>query len=91
MLPFTSERVHQFLGYEDRLFGDLTVTEYQEETRGHEALTYRPLPVEGEADRWQPSDLPPGQALQRPSVLFQKLDDSVVEEERARLEASAAV
>ncbi len=91
VLPFTSERVHQFLGYEDRLFGDLTVTEYQEETRGHEALTYRPLPVEGEADRWQPSDLPPGQALQRPSVLFQKLDDSVVEEERARLEASAAV
>ncbi|HMM41659.1 MAG TPA: methionine--tRNA ligase [Thermomicrobiales bacterium] len=90
VLPFSSERVHQFLGYEDRLFGDLTITEYQEETRGHEALTYQPLPVEGTADRWRPSDLRPGQALQKPSVLFQKLDESVVEEERARLEASAA-
>lgn len=91
VLPFTSERVHQFLGYEDRLFGDLTITEYQEETRAHEALTYQPLSVEGTADRWRPSDLRPGQALQKPSVLFQKLDESVVEEERARLEASAAV
>lgn len=89
VLPFSSERVHQFLGYEDRLFGDITITEYQEETRAHEALTYQPLEIEGTADRWKPSELPAGQKIQKPSVLFRKLDDSIVEEEIARLEASA--
>jgi len=89
VLPFSSERVHQFLGYEDRLFGDITITEYQEETRAHEALTYQPLEIEGTVDRWKPSELPAGQKIQKPSVLFRKLDDSIVEEEIARLEASA--
>jgi len=89
VLPFSSERVHQFLGYEDRLFGDITITEYQEETRAHEALTYQPLEIEGTADRWKPSELPSGQKIQKPTVLFRKLDDSIVEEEIARLEASA--
>jgi len=89
VLPFSSERVHQFLGYEDRLFGDITITEYQEETRAHEALTYQPLEIEGTADRWKPSELPAGQKIQKPTVLFRKLDDSIVEEEIARLEASA--
>ena len=35
---------------------------------------------------WAKSELPPGQALRAPAPLFKKLDDSVVEEEYARLE-----
>jgi methionyl-tRNA synthetase len=36
-------------------------------------------------DRWEPSELEAGRQLQKPVVLFQKLDESVIEEERARL------
>ena len=36
---------------------------------------------------WQPSALPAGQKLEPPKPLFKKLDDSIVEEELARLEA----
>jgi methionyl-tRNA synthetase len=32
------------------------------------------------------SELPPGQALRVPAPLFKKLDESVIEEEYARLE-----
>ncbi len=39
---------------------------------------------------WEPSDLPPGQALLEPRPLFRKLDDSVVEEELARMRAADA-
>jgi len=34
---------------------------------------------------WKPQDLPPGQELQQPKPLFTKLDDSVIEEETARI------
>jgi methionyl-tRNA synthetase len=33
----------------------------------------------------KPSDLKPGQKLNQPGPLFKKLEESVVEEERARL------
>jgi methionyl-tRNA synthetase len=32
------------------------------------------------------SELPPGQSLREPAPLFKKLDESVIEEEYARLE-----
>jgi len=59
------------------------VVEYQEETRGHNALTYD---HSGAVGAWTPSALPPGQALRQPAPLFRKLDESVVEEEYARRE-----
>jgi len=37
--------------------------------------------------RWEPSALPPGQKLPQPTPLFKKLDEKVVDEELARLEA----
>jgi hypothetical protein len=49
------------------------VVEYQEETRSHQALTYD---HSGAVGTWAPS-----------ALLFKKLDDSVIEEEYARLEA----
>ena len=35
---------------------------------------------------WAKSDLPPGQTLRPPAPLFKKLDESMIEEEYARLE-----
>src|SRR5690606_6141358 len=87
--PFTSAEVKRFLGYEDPLFGDLQIERFDESERSHEALVYQPLASEGSVDRWVPSELAPGQPLARPRVLFQKLDESVVDEERARLERAS--
>ncbi len=38
-------------------------------------------------DRWRFEELPPGHALGEPGILFTKIDDAVVEEERERLGA----
>jgi methionyl-tRNA synthetase len=65
-----------------RIFGQDNVVEYQEETRGHRALTYD---HSGAVGTWTKSELPPGQELRAPAPLFRKLDESVVEEEYARL------
>jgi methionyl-tRNA synthetase len=35
--------------------------------------------------RWEPSELKPGQKLNEPAPLFKKLDEGIIEEERARL------
>jgi methionyl-tRNA synthetase len=56
--------------------------EYQEETRSHRALTYDHT---GAIGTWTKSALPLGQALREPAPLFKKLDESLIEEEYARL------
>jgi methionyl-tRNA synthetase len=83
ILPHTAQQLHEYLGYDGQLFGTQHVVEYQEETRSHRALTYDHT---GTTGTWVKSELPPGQALREPAPLFQKLDESVVEEEYARLE-----
>ena len=81
-LPFSSERLHTYLGYNQPLFGE-QFTEVREDNLGeHKVLRYRPAAASGE---WKPSLLPPGQTLREPSPLFRKLDESIVEEERSRL------
>jgi methionyl-tRNA synthetase len=57
---------------------------FEEETRAHQALCYDGSAMVG---RWEPSQLPPGQALLKPKPLFKKLDRKVVEEELARMGA----
>jgi methionyl-tRNA synthetase len=81
-VPHTAQQLHEYLGYDGQLFGTQQVVEYQEETRSHEALTYD---HSGAIGTWAASELPPGQALRPPAPLFKKLDESVVEEETARL------
>ena len=83
ILPHTAQQLHEYLGYEGQLFGTQQVVEYQEETRSHEALTYD---HSGAIGTWATSELPAGQALREPAPLFKKLDESVIEEEYARLE-----
>jgi methionyl-tRNA synthetase len=87
-LPFSSQTLHELLGYEGWIAGPLEfreVTEEQGET--HIVLT-------GDYDTWvgswEPSDLPPGRKLPEPRPLFRKLDAAkVVEQELARLEGAA--
>jgi len=83
ILPHTAQRLHEYLGYDGQLFGTQHVVEYAEETRSHQALTYDHT---GAIGAWVKSELPAGQALRPPAPLFRKLDESVVEEEYARME-----
>jgi methionyl-tRNA synthetase len=83
ILPHTAQQLHEYLGYDGQLFGTQHVVEYAEETRSHRALTYD---HSGAIGSWAASALPAGQVLRAPAPLFKKLDESVVEEEYARLE-----
>ena len=91
ILPHTAQKLHGYLGYEGQLFGTQQVVEYQEQTRSHRALTYDHSGAVGthllrSVQAWTKSELPPGQVLRQPAPLFKKLDESVIEEEYARLE-----
>jgi len=81
-LPFSSEQLHQTLGYQDRLFGELRIETYQESERSHDALIYDHSEAQGS---WVPSQLQPNQKLQKPQPLFPKLDEEIIEVERAKL------
>lgn len=81
-LPFTSQKVHEFLGYEGQIFGDLKIVEYTESSRSHKALVYDGTHASG---KWEPSQLVPGQALREPAPLIVKLDPEIVEQERGKL------
>jgi methionyl-tRNA synthetase len=84
-LPFSSERLHRYLGYSGTLFGRSCTTVLEDEDgRTHDALCYD---ASGASGAWRPSELPPGQPLRRPQPLFRKLDESVAEEERSRMGA----
>ena len=81
-LPFTSERLHTYLGYTSPLSGKQLIQTRQDNLGEHDVLQYHPDKASG---NWKPSQLPPGQVLQKPAPLFQKLDESIVAEERAKL------
>jgi len=82
-LPFSSQALHQMLGYEGNIIGELEIESFRERERTHQALVWR---KSGGQPGWSPSQLPPGQKLPKPYPLFKKLDESLVEEEMARLE-----
>jgi methionyl-tRNA synthetase len=81
-LPFSSQRLHEYLGCKGSLMGELRIETFEEEGKTHEALVYDPPTAKVS---WAPSSLPAGQALKEPEPLFKKLDESIVEEELARL------
>ena len=92
-LPFTSERLHTFFGYETPLFGEQYTEEVDDSLGTHKVLRYSPspLPKEPQGDvseaslLWKPSQLQPGAKLNQPGPLFKKLEPTVIEDERARL------
>jgi methionyl-tRNA synthetase len=82
-LPFTSEKLHQYLGYDTPLFGEQYIEEVEDSLGVHKVLRYRD--TNALEPKWNPSQLEPNQVLRQPSPLFKKLEESVIEEERARL------
>jgi methionyl-tRNA synthetase len=86
-LPFTSQALHQLLGYDDVIAGELEFQEIREESVPYTVLTGD---YESWVGSWQPSALAPGQALREPRPLFRKLDpEQVVSEELARMKQAA--
>jgi methionyl-tRNA synthetase len=81
-IPFSSERLHAYLGYTQPLFGEQYVEAQHDSLGTHNTLRYRP-PQSGAS--WEPSNLQPGQRLQTPAHLFKKLEPALAEEERGRL------
>ena len=88
-LPFTCEQLHSLLGYDKPIFGRQHTEIIKDSLGEHMVLRYQ-IPASGEGttrldDRWKPGDLQPGTKLAQPTPLFKKLEDSVIEAERARL------
>ncbi|HEY9152777.1 MAG TPA: methionine--tRNA ligase [Anaerolineales bacterium] len=84
-LPFTSQRLHEFFGYETKLFGEQYTETVKDSLGEHTVLRYR-APVLSEVEgQWKPSELKPDARLNQPGPLFKKLEESVIEEERGRL------
>jgi methionyl-tRNA synthetase len=81
-LPFSAERLNTTFGYNQPLFGEQKIVTIEEEKRTHRVLTYDPSRADG---RWVYSELKPGQRLGKPTPLYKKLDDAIVEQERVRL------
>jgi methionyl-tRNA synthetase len=84
-LPFSSQTLHELLGYEGLLAGPLELREVGEEGGDeHEVLSGDYESWEG---TWSPSQLPAGRTLPEPRPLFKKLDpDKVVPEELERMQ-----
>jgi methionyl-tRNA synthetase len=82
-LPFTSEKLNGFFGYETPLFGEQYTQTVKDSLGEHTVLRYR-VSRTG-SPTWTPSELMPGAKLNQPAPLFKKLEESVIEEERARL------
>lgn len=83
-IPFTSERLHSFFGYETPLFGEQYTEDVTDAIGTHKVLRYRM----GESltrPQWKPSELKPGAKLNQPGPLFKKLEVDVIEAERGRL------
>ncbi len=75
-LPFSSQRLHSMLGYDDVIAPQPEVREFAEDASSHTVIT-------GDyevRDRWRPSALEPARKLPAPEPLFKRLED-VMEED----------
>jgi len=75
ILPHSSERLHQYLGYSEPLFGDLDTTAVEDDRGSHLVLRYDHGSASGV---WQAQTLTAGQTLRKPAPLFTKLDPAAV-------------
>ena len=87
-LPFSSQRLHEFLGYDGVIAGPIESQVVAESSgREHAVLTGDYTAWVG---AWTPSTIPAGQKLREPAPLFAKLDPAtVVAEELRRMEEAA--
>jgi methionyl-tRNA synthetase len=80
-LPFTSEKLHKYLGYPSSLFGEQFTDSVSDNLGEHKVLKYHPV----NGLQWQAGNLQPEVRLSQPFPLFIKLDEKLVPEERSRL------
>jgi len=83
-LPFTCEKLNGFFGCKTPLFGEPYTETVKDSLGEHTVLRYK-ASASGAVGQWKPSELKPGAKLEQPAALFKKLEDSLIEEERARL------
>jgi methionyl-tRNA synthetase len=81
IIPFSSQKVHEMLGFTGQLFGRQFTQSVTDARGGHLVLRYDHSDAMGS---WDAMPLPAGQALTSPQALFVKLDDSVPDQEAAR-------
>lgn len=81
-LPFSSERLHTYLGYQEPLFGEQYTETHSDSLGEHTVLRYRPTE---NGNLWLPSQLPAGQIIAQPAPLFRKLEPEIADQERGRL------
>ena len=81
-LPFSSEKLHLFMGYENSLFGTQSTQTRDDNLGEHTVLRYHP---ESGTGKWFPSQLKNGDKFLKPLPLFKKLDPTIVDDERQRL------
>ena len=83
-LPFTSEALHTYLGYTQPLFGEPSPRPAA--TRWASIPSCATVPGRARpAAAGSPASFLPGRRSKQPAPLFRKLDEKIVEEERARL------
>ncbi len=87
-IPFSSQRLHEYLGYDGVVAGPIgSQVVAEEDGREHTVLTGDYTAWVGD---WAPSTIAPGQELREPAPLFAKLDpEKVVPEELRRMEEAA--
>jgi methionyl-tRNA synthetase len=70
-LPFSAQRLHGLLGYDDVIAPQPEVREFSSNDDAHRVITGDYSAV----DRWRPSELPAGRKLPAPEALFKRLED----------------
>jgi methionyl-tRNA synthetase len=85
-LPFSSQKLHELLGYAGQISPQPIVREYGSDESIHRVLSGEYSTNVG----WAPIDLPIGQAIPPPEPLFRRLDKSVVDEELNRMKGSGS-
>jgi len=81
-LPFTSEKLHLMMGYDEPLFGKQWVKSVTDEVGTHNTLQYDHANASG---KWEPGMIDAGRVLRTPGPLFRKLETKIIEEERSKL------
>ena len=89
-LPFTSEKLHSFFGYETPLFGEQYIEEVSNSLGSHKVLRYRDVSRIGaiaspKGTYTGPQRVETWYKVKSARAAVKKLEESVIEEERARL------
>ncbi len=81
-LPFSSQRLHEQLGFEGLIGGEVRLESRSADGSAHEVIAGDYKAAVG---RWERTVLQPGQRLGQPSALFRKLEEDIIDSELSRM------